>query len=85
MTFPTIDETILIEECLEHLGKDKTIIPRTAYVLELVAHSSVGLGEVLQDYAHQAWDQLRHVVTAAQHKSKGMQSAEDKQTLETPK
>jgi hypothetical protein len=82
MTFPLVDKAALVEECLGHLGTDKNVIPRATHVLELVAHSSVGLGEVLQDYAHQAWDELRHVISAAQHKANGTQSVDDTNMLE---
>jgi hypothetical protein len=72
-----LTETALAQECLRHLGEDKNVLHRAAHVLEMVAHSSVGLGEVLQDFAHQAWSQLHEVIRASRNAANGLQSGED--------
>src|SRR5471030_2172937 len=78
---PALNEVTLAKECLRHLGEEKSVLRRAAYVLELVAHSSVGLGEVLQDYAHQAWGQLHEVIRAARSAANGTHTAEDIEVL----
>jgi len=76
-----LNEVTLAKECLQHLGEDKSVLHRAAHVLELVAHSSVGLGEVLQDFAHQAWGQLHEVIRAAKNGANGMLTGEDIEIL----
>jgi len=74
---PALNEITLAQECLRHLGEDKSVLHRAAHVLQIVAHSSVGLGEVLQDYAHQAWGQLHDVIRAARNAASGQHTGED--------
>jgi hypothetical protein len=76
-----LSEVTLAKECLRYLGEDKSVLHRAAHVLQLVAHSSVGLGEVLQDYAHQAWGQLREVIQASRNAADGTQTLEDLDVL----
>src|SRR5262249_30211373 len=82
MTTLSLSEAALARECLQHLGEEKSVLHRAAHVLELVAHSSVGLGQVLQDYAHEGGGQLREVIRAAQSSSREMHSPDDIEVLQ---
>ena len=77
----TLNETAFAQDCLRHLGEDKNVLHRAAHVLEMVAHSSVGLGEVLQDFAHQAWAQLHEVIRASRNAAAGIHTREDMEVL----
>jgi len=81
MSQPVLNEVALARECLQRLGEKNSVLHRTAHVLELVAHSSVGLGEVLQDFAHQAWGQLRNVIRAAQNNAHAENTPDDMEVL----
>ncbi len=61
------NEIALHHECFEHLAEDNSVLQRALSVLELIANTRTGLGEVLQGYARQAGEQLRDIITAAKH------------------
>jgi hypothetical protein len=73
----TLNEATLASEALKRLGDEKSVLRPVAGVLELVAHSSVGLGEVLQDYAQQSSAQLAGILRAAENASCGTLSQDD--------
>jgi hypothetical protein len=60
-----LNETALAREQLSRMSDGKSVIHKVAHVLDLIARSSVGLGEVLQDYARQACSQLHDFLGAA--------------------
>ena len=66
-----LTETALTREALKRLCNEKSVLHRAEHVLELVAHSSVGLGEVLQDYANQTSRQLHSFIRAGQNVASG--------------
>jgi hypothetical protein len=77
-----LSEASMARECLKHLGDEKSVLHRAAHALEVVAHSSVGLGEVLQDYANQSWSQLCEVIRAAQNGACGVATPDDIEILQ---
>lgn len=76
-----LSESALACEALKRLSEDRSILYRAAQVLELVAHSGVGLGEVLQDYAHQAAGQVKSVMHAGRNLEAGI-GPEDAEAVE---
>jgi hypothetical protein len=76
-----LNETVLAQQCLRRLSDDSSILHGVAQVLELIAHSSIGLGEVLQDYAGQSAFQLREMIGAAQNVCGGNMLPGDWDTL----
>jgi len=74
-----LNEAALAREQLRRMSDEKNSLHRVAHVLELVARSSVGLGEVLQDYARQTSTQLQEFLQAADRVAKGLPSRPDDQ------
>lgn len=77
-----LSEAALTRETLKRLSEPKSMLHRAAEVLDRVAHNSVGLGEVLQDYAHQAGGQLRGVLRAGANLAAEKLQPEDTEALE---
>ena len=76
-----LTETALARDVLKRLSDPSHILTRAARVLKVVAHSSVGLGGVLQDYAAQSCGQLQEVIEASSRVSHDMAMPSDKDTL----
>ncbi len=68
-------------EILKRIGAAGSAVHQTIQVLELVTRTS-GLGEVLQDYAVQNISQLRAILQAGEHVSKGTEDSSDRQALQ---
>lgn len=78
-----LSETALAREQLRRMSDAKSSLHRVAHVLELIACSSVGLGEVLQDYSRQARAQLHNFLAAAVRVSLGAPPlADDREALQ---
>ncbi len=77
-----LNESSLARECLRRISDEKSALHSVEHVLELITRSSVGLGEVLQDYARQACCQLRDVIRVARNVIHGdAGQSEDAQVL----
>lgn len=79
-----LSEASLARECLRRLSDKKSVLHRAMPVLDLIARGSVGLGEVLQDYARQSGAQLQELIRVAGDVARGTDagSPDDRQVLE---
>jgi hypothetical protein len=77
-----LNDVLSAREALKHISHSSGLFRRTAEVLNLVAHSSTGLGEVLQDYAHQACSQLEGVIRAAENRMQNHPQPDDTEALQ---
>lgn len=74
---------ISISSCFSKIGEPLGAFDRAMHVMESLAGSGVGLGEVLRDYAEQTLSQMSELYDAAGRFAKGMADADDIETLKT--
>lgn len=77
----TLNEYTLTADALKRLSDPEGVLYRAAHMLEFISVHSVGLGEVLQDYAAQGHSQLCDLIRAASNVTQGAGHEEDKETL----
>lgn len=70
-----------ITACFAKLSEPLSAFDRAMHIMESLAGSGVGLGEVLRDYAEQTLTQMSDLYEAAGRFTKGMADAEDIETL----
>lgn len=58
-----------------------SVFNEVLHVLEVIANSKTGIGEVMQDYARQNCKQIKEIISARNNLLAGMQSAEDIEIL----
>lgn len=73
----------MYRECFSNLAEKNCIFYSILDVLEAVASSHNGIGEVVCDYAKQAHEQLMGIVAAGSKVMSATQSDEDLKTLQT--
>ncbi len=81
MAKASMDESALVQQWLQRVSVKDNMLDRAAWVLDQVAHNSVGLGEVLQDYARQASTQLHDLIHAAENVANGTCGRDDIESL----
>lgn len=70
-----------ITTCFSKIAEPLGAYDRAMHVMEQLAGSGVGLGEVLRDYAEQTLAQMSELYDAAGRFGKGMADADDIETL----
>lgn len=73
--------TSKITSCFSKISEPLSAFDRAMHVMESLAGSGVGLGEVLRDYAEQTCAQMSDLYEAAGRFAKGMADADDIETL----
>jgi hypothetical protein len=81
MTNKPADTLELHRECFYDVAKKECVFHRILDVLEVIAHSKSAIGEVVQDYAVQAFAQLKNIIAAGTHVMGTTPSAEDLEIL----
>jgi hypothetical protein len=71
----------LYKECFSNLAEKNCIFYSILEVLEIVAGSQHGIGEVVRDYALQAHGQLKNIILAGKKLLNATASEEDMQVL----
>lgn len=67
MISKSANELELCQQCFGRLSEENNVFSQVLHVLEVVSHNKSGLGEVMQDYASQAYNQLTDIVTAGRN------------------
>lgn len=70
------------QENLRRLSEKNGIFSKVLHILELIANSKSGLGEVMQDYARQTYRQLKAIIQAGQNIADSGPSPEDAKVLQ---
>ncbi len=81
MISKSANELELYRECFGHLYEENNVFSQVLHILEVVANSHTGLGEVMQDYAKQAYGQLQDILKAGRNILNARQSEEDLEIL----
>lgn len=82
MISKSANELELYKQCFGHLSDENNVFSQVLHVLEIVAHSRSGLGEVMQDYASQAYNQLSDIITAGRNIVSARQTDSDIMVLQ---
>lgn len=72
----------IYRECFYDISEKECVFQKILHVLETIANSKSAIGEVVQDYAVQAFAQLKNIIAAGTHVINANQSEEDMEILD---